>query len=301
MASANKVAVVTGASRGIGRGAALELARAGFDMVVCARTVREGEAREHSSTVKRSDTSPLPGSLEKTVEEVGALGRRAVPVKLDLNEVADIENVARRTLDEFGRVDVLVNNARYIGPGHMDPFLNTPIEVLEAHERCNVIGPLRLTQLFLPQMKAQGGGIVFNLTSASGWQESPALIGEGGWGLGYSFSKAEINRVAFGLGKEFKQHNVAVINIEPGYVGTERIAQDMAGFGFTMEDALPTNLPGLCIAHLANHKYPLFFSGKTIEAYRYVVDHMLLDAEKLPPPYGPTHWGIPQPFRWHGA
>ena len=101
--------------------------------------------------------------------------------------------------------------------------------------------------------------------------------------------------------KEFKQHNVAVINIEPGYVGTERIAQDMAGFGFTMEDALPTNLPGLCIAHLATHKYPLFFSGKTIEAYKYVVDHMLLDAEQLPPPYGPTHWGIPRPFRWLGA
>src|SRR5438093_10530498 len=112
MANANKVAVITGASRGIGRGVALELAKAGFDLVVCARTLREGEAREHSSTVKRSDTSALPGSLEKTVEEVEALGRRAVAVKLDLNVPAEIEAVAKRTLDEFGRVDVLVNNAR---------------------------------------------------------------------------------------------------------------------------------------------------------------------------------------------
>src|SRR5438132_1968395 len=276
MANPNKVAVVTGASRGIGRGVALELAKAGFDLVLCARTVREGEAREHSSTVKRSDTSALPGSLEKTVEEVQALGRRALPVKLDLNEVADIENVAKRTLEEFGRVDVLVNNARYIGPGHMDLFEDTPIEVLEAHDRCNVIGPMRLIQLLVPKMIEQGGGIVFNVTSGAGWQEAAALPGEGGWGLGYSISKAGINRVAFGLAKEFKRHDVAVVNLEPGYVGTERIAQDMGGFGFSMEGALPTNVPGLAIAYIATHKWPMFYSGRTVDAPSFVVEHTLI-------------------------
>jgi NAD(P)-dependent dehydrogenase (short-subunit alcohol dehydrogenase family) len=300
MANENKVAVITGASRGIGRGVALELAKAGFDVVVCARTVQEGEQREHSSTVRKSDTSALPGSLEKTAQEVEALGRRALPVKLDLNLVEDVENVAEQTLKTFGRVDVLVNNARYIGPGHMDLFEDTPIEVLEAHDRCNVLAPLRLIKLLVPKMVEQGGGIVFNVTSGAGWQESPNLPGQGGWGLGYSISKAGLNRVAFGLAKEFKQHNVAVVNLEPGYVGTERIAQDMAAFGFGMEDALPVNVPGLAIAYIATHKYPMFYSCRTIDAPSFVVEHMLIDAENLPANYGPAGWGIPSGFRWTG-
>src|SRR5437870_154818 len=79
-----RVAFVTGASRGIGRACALELARRGFDVVVAARTVTGAERLEHSSTVKKSLTTPLPGSLEATGREVRALGAEALVVKLDL-------------------------------------------------------------------------------------------------------------------------------------------------------------------------------------------------------------------------
>ncbi len=118
----SKVAIVTGASRGIGRGCALELAKRGFNVVVCARTLHEGQAFEHSSTVKRSKTTPLPGSLEKTAREIQALGGRALTVKLDLLDRQDVHALVDRTMSEWGRIDVLVNNARYIGPGHMDWF-----------------------------------------------------------------------------------------------------------------------------------------------------------------------------------
>ena len=74
--SAGRVAFVTGASRGIGKAIAVELADAGYDVAILARTVHEGEAREHSSTLKRSDTSPLPGSLDGTAELIRASGRR---------------------------------------------------------------------------------------------------------------------------------------------------------------------------------------------------------------------------------
>jgi NAD(P)-dependent dehydrogenase (short-subunit alcohol dehydrogenase family) len=301
MAGENKVAVITGASRGIGRGVALELAKVGFDVVICARTVHEGEQREHSSTIKRSDTSPLPGSLDKTANEVEALGQRALEVKLDLNVPEDFDGVVEQTMKTFGRVDVLVNNARYIGPGHMDPFLETPIEVLEAHDRCNVIGALRLIKGFVPHLIERGGGIIFDVTSGAGWQETPLLVGEGGYGLGYAISKAGLNRIAPNLGKEFKKYNIAVVNVEPGYVGTERIAQDMAAFGFGMENALPIDIPGKAIAFIATHKYPMYYSGKTVDAPTFVIDHMLVDAETLPKQNGPAGWGIPHPFRWTGG
>jgi hypothetical protein len=77
-------AVVTGASRGIGKAIAVHLARAGFDVALTARTVKEGEEREHSSTLRRSDTSPLPGSLSSTAALVEAAGVRSLTVPADL-------------------------------------------------------------------------------------------------------------------------------------------------------------------------------------------------------------------------
>src|SRR5215470_11595779 len=104
-----RVAFVTGASRGIGRGCALELARRDFDLVLAARTVTGTERLEHSSTVQRSSTTPLPGSLAQTAAEVEVLGVAALPVKLDLAARADWPRAVEAALGRFGRIDVLVN------------------------------------------------------------------------------------------------------------------------------------------------------------------------------------------------
>src|SRR5690606_14802119 len=98
-----KVALVTGASRGIGRACAIELARRGFDVAVAARTVRPGEFHEYSSTLKKKATKPLPGSLEETAAEVRALGVDALPVKLDLSVREDWPAAIERTMERFGR------------------------------------------------------------------------------------------------------------------------------------------------------------------------------------------------------
>jgi len=271
-----RVAFVTGASRGIGRACALELARRGFDVVVAARTVTGAERLEHSSTVKKSLTTPLPGSLEATAREVRALGADALVVKLDLAAREDWPAAVDAALARFGRIDVLVNNGRYVGPGHMDPFEETPVDLIEQMMLCNVIAPLHLVKLCLPAMKRQGGGIVINITSSAGERETPAPIGQGGWGLGYSLSKAALNRMVPGLAKELRPYNIAVIGLMPGFVGTERMAAELAEFGFDASKALPVENPGRVCAMLATAKDPMYFSGKDVYGPGFHAEHALV-------------------------
>ena len=271
--AARKVAFVTGASRGIGRGCALELARRGFDVVLTARTVTGAERLEHSSTVKKSLTTPLPGNLEKTASEVCALGVDALVAKLDLSVRADWPAAVDAAVARFGRIDVLVNNGRYVGPGHMDPFEETPVELIEQMMLCNVVAPLNLVKLCLPLMKRQGGGIVINVTSSAGERETPAPIGQGGWGLGYSLSKAAFNRMVPGLAKELRQYGIAVIGLMPGFVGTERMAAELGEFGFDASKALPVENPGRVCAMLATAKDPMYFSGKDVYGPAFHAEH----------------------------
>jgi len=265
--AAKKVAFITGASRGIGRGCALELARRGFDLVLSARTVTGHERLEHSSTVRKSLTDPLPGSLEATAREARGFGAEALVVKLDLAARADWPAAVDAALERFGRIDVLINNGRYVGPGHMDPFEDTPVELIEQMMLCNVIAPLTLVKLCLPAMKRQGGGIVINITSSAG---------ERGWGLGYSLSKAAFNRMVPGLAKELRPYNIAVIGLMPGFVGTERMAAELGEFGFDASRALPVENPGRVCAMLATAKDPMHFSGKDIYGPDFHAEHALV-------------------------
>ena len=277
--AARKVAFITGASRGIGRGCALELAHRGFDLVLSARTVTGGERLEHSSTVRKSLMDPLPGSLDQTASEVRALGSDTLVAKLDLAVREDWPAAVAAALDRFGRIDVLVNNGRYVGPGHMDPFEDTPVELIERMILCNVVAPLHLVKLCLPAMKRQGGGIVINITSSAGERETPAAIGQGGWGLGYSLSKAAFNRMVPGLAKELRPHHIAVIGLMPGFVGTERMAAELGEFGFDASKALPVENPGRVCAMLATASDPMYFSGRDVHGPSFHAEHALVHFE----------------------
>jgi NAD(P)-dependent dehydrogenase (short-subunit alcohol dehydrogenase family) len=270
------VAFVTGASRGIGKACAVHLARAGFDVAVLARTVVEGEAREHSSTVAESDTTPLPGSLTTTADLIRAEGRAALLLAGDLLDRASLGAAAATVLERWGRVDVLVNNARYIGPGHMDRLLDTPLELLDRHLDANVMAPLVLSRLFLPQRIERGTGLIANITSGVAWMDPSAPAGAGGWGLGYAISKGALHRVAGVLNAELQGTGVVCVNVDPGYVGTERIAQDMARFGYDVSAAAPPAAVGTAVAWLATENRAAAWGNRLFVAQEVCAEQGLL-------------------------
>jgi NAD(P)-dependent dehydrogenase (short-subunit alcohol dehydrogenase family) len=264
--SERPVALVTGASRGIGKAIAVHLARSGYAVAIGARTRHEGEAREHSSTVARSDTRALPGSLDSTAGLIEAEGGRVLSVFLDILDRSSLAAAVDRVMGEWGRIDVLVNNARYVGPGHMDRILQTPVELLDAHLAANVMAPIVLAQLVLPQMLERGGGVIINLASTSGAVDPPAPAGEGGWGLGYGMSKAALHRVAGMLALELAPQGIRAYNLSPGFIATERIALDMAEFGFDASRGAPADVVGSVAAWLATSPDALARNGQWIEA-----------------------------------
>jgi NAD(P)-dependent dehydrogenase (short-subunit alcohol dehydrogenase family) len=260
-----KVAFVTGASRGIGKACAVRLARAGFDVAVTARTVSEGEEREHSSTVRRSDTRPLPGSLATTAALVEQEGARAMAVAADLLDRASLGAAVATVLERWGRIDVLVNNGRYIGPGHMDVFTDTPIYLFERHLEANVLAPLVLCKQVLPGMLERGDGVIVNVTSPVVTLDPRALPGEGGWGLGYPLSKAALHRVAGCFAVELGAQGIRTYNLDPGFVATERMALD-TGLGFDAAGGAPPEVVGAALAWLATAPEAAELNGTTVWA-----------------------------------
>jgi len=260
------VALVTGASRGIGKAIAINLAQAGFDVALGARTLHDGEEREHSSTVTKSDTRALPGSLNSTALLVEQIGRQALPVYLDLLDRVSLGSAVTTVLERWGHIDVLVNNGRYVGPGHMDQLLDTPIELIERHFQANVLSPIFLSKLVLPHMVERGSGVIINLASSSGAMDPPAPAGHGGWGLGYGASKAALHRLAGILAVELEDQGVLAFNLSPGFIATERIAQDMGQFGFDATKGAPADVVGAVAAWLATDPEAALRNGQWIEA-----------------------------------
>jgi NAD(P)-dependent dehydrogenase (short-subunit alcohol dehydrogenase family) len=260
-----KVAFITGASRGIGKVCAQHLARAGYDVAITARTVQEGEAREHSSTLKKSNTKPLPGSLAGTAEVIEAEGQQALMVPADLMDPASLGAAAATVLERWGHVDVVVHNGRYIGPGHMDLFMETPIELLEKQIYANCIAPLILDKYFIPGMLQRGGGNLINISSAAGYASPLKPAGQGGWGMGYGVSKAAFHRVAGFLAAELGGQGIRCFNVQPNLIATERIGADMAEFGIENVGA-PADVVAAVVVWLVTQPEAADYNGQNIEA-----------------------------------
>jgi NAD(P)-dependent dehydrogenase (short-subunit alcohol dehydrogenase family) len=234
-----KVAVITGASRGIGRDAAIRLASLGCDLVVAARTVQP-----------RDD---LPGSINQTADAVRALGRRCLAVATDMTVAADIEHLARAALDEYGRVDILVNNAAGLDERMYESFWDMTPESWRYQVELNLTSTWLALKAFAPTMREQGGGLVVNMTSAlAGAPRNPHLPGKGSTGAAYTTTKAALSRLSEDLSKELSPFGISIVALHPGFVRTdngERLAP-VGGFDLSMA-ASSSAAPMAVLEHLA--------------------------------------------------
>jgi len=281
------VALVTGASRGIGKAAAIALAAAGFDVAITARTVHEGDGRSEPNSVRGDDPIvALPGSLDTTAAEIAARGRRALSVPMDLLDRSSVEAAPATVLAEWGHIDVLFNNAIYQGRGTMDRILDMELDAVDNVMRGNFAYQLRVIQLVVPHMLERGGGRIINMVSGSARHEPPGPAGAGGWGIGYAASKAAFGRIAGGIEAEFRDRGIRAFNVDPGNVVTEkrRIQHPdddyESGFG-----SAPAAATGAVVAWLAASDEALRFAGKWIYAPKLCADRDLLPGW---PPAGVT-------------
>src|SRR5215211_4619343 len=267
-----RTALVTGASRGIGKATAIALAAAGFDVAFTARTLHEGDGRDDSDDGART----VPGSLDTTAALVEAAGRRALPIAMDLADRASVAAAADRVYDAWGRVDVLVNNAVHTGPGSMTRFEDTTIEMIETKLAANVVSQVVMLKAVLPRMVEAGGGVIVDVTSAVAVTDPPAPAGEGGWGAAYAMSKGAFHRLAGIIAVEYADRGIRIHNVEPGFVVTERMAVNAPALGLEgVYPGAPPSVPAAVIAWCATSPDAAALSGQTLAAQRFAKEHAL--------------------------
>ncbi len=260
------VALVTGASRGIGKATAIALAEAGCDVAVAARTLTEGAGRDDS----KPDGGALPGGLDTTAAAVESAGARALPLVIDLLDPDTLTAAVAAVEAEWGPVDVLVNNAVHTGPGSMTRFLDTAPEHFEQKVRANYLSQLVLIRAVLPAMIERGRGRIINMTSAAGLQDPAAPAGQGGWGLAYSASKAAFHRTAGILAVEHGTDGILCFNVEPGMVLTEKMELNQKALGLEHKyPVAPPSVPASVVAWLATSPEAADHNGETFNAQRF--------------------------------
>ncbi|HJO81883.1 MAG: SDR family NAD(P)-dependent oxidoreductase [SAR202 cluster bacterium] len=195
-----KVAVITGASRGIGRDMAVVFAREGAKVVVSARTENEGDFR-------------IPGSIATAVDRIKEEGGEAIGIRCDVTQEDEIQALFDQTVEHYGRLDILVNNAAVLIPGKIEDMQVRHWDLLY---RINIRGPFVGCKLVVPQMRKQQYGHIINISSvgAIGPGEGP-YTETGGGGTAYGSGKAHMERMTQGMAQEVWQDGIAVNALSP--------------------------------------------------------------------------------------
>jgi NAD(P)-dependent dehydrogenase (short-subunit alcohol dehydrogenase family) len=213
-----RVAVVTGASRGAGRGIALELGAAGATVYVTGRSMRAQPAESYGRILALSELEALPGSIDETADELTRMGGHGIAARCDHTQEDDVASLFARVQHEQGRLDVLVNNA-WGGHETFDgvfeaPFWEHPLSNWDSMFDRGVRNHLLASRFAAPLMVAQKSGLI---AITSFWDRDKYLRGN----LFYDLAKSAMNRLAFGMAEELRPHGVASLALSPGWMRTE--------------------------------------------------------------------------------
>jgi len=195
-----KVAIITGAGKGLGRASAVEMAREGAYLVILSRT------------------SPEIEETSRMIEEVGG---EVLPLKADISRTTDVEQAVDKAHSRFGKVDILMNNAAVIGP--VRPLYEVDEKDWDMCMDINVKGYYLFSKAVIPHMIRQKRGKIINLTSGLGVMAMP-LFG------GYSIAKAGVIHLTKILAEELKPHNIQVNGLDPGVMDT-KMQEDLRNLG----------------------------------------------------------------------
>ncbi|MEI5907069.1 SDR family NAD(P)-dependent oxidoreductase [Bacillus spongiae] len=242
-----KIAVVTGASRGAGRGIAFELGSAGATVYVTGRSVKG------ATTDNRSET------IEETADGVTSRGGKGIAIRCDHTWEQDVRNLFEQIEREHGRIDILVNSVfggseSSLPRGNGRHFWERPLEHWDA---MMVAGPqayLLTTRYAVPLMKQQGKGLIVNIT----FFIKEKIAGN----LYYDLAMNAINRMTLGMAKELKDFNVSTVAVCPGWMKTERVID--SGFGPEDGTTETTAYVGRAVVALATDPTVLELSGDAI-------------------------------------
>ncbi|WP_062477017.1 SDR family oxidoreductase [Variovorax boronicumulans] len=215
---AGRVAVVTGASRGAGRGIAQELGAAGATVYVTGRSTRARPADSYGQLLALSELAALPGTIDDTADEVTQLGGRGIALACDHTKEDEVAALFARVEREQGRLDLLVNNA---WGGHESftgvfeaPFWEHPLANWDSMFDRGVRNHLVASRCAAPGMVARKQGLIVTTTF---WDRGHYLRGN----LFYDLAKASMTRLAFGIAQELQPHGVASVAVSPGWMRTE--------------------------------------------------------------------------------
>ena len=223
-----KVAIVTGAGRlrGIGRGAAVALARLGADVVITGTGRSPDRYPPDEKAVGWRD-------IESAAEQVRSEGARALPLVVDVADTDSVQDMVERAIEEFGRIDILVNNAAYArGPDRV-PITELPLDVFQKVLDVKVTGTYLCVKAVAPRMIEQGGGKIVNISSGSGKTGSAN-------NLAYCAACFAQVGMTQSMAQELGPHNINVNCVCPGAVDTSRV--DDVGRGEAWQ-AIADNLP----------------------------------------------------------